>query len=300
MVIIFGEVVGSVFKSLPDVVMRAPATGNPGITGVKDVVVKDIIPAGVDLHTAKNPPGAMGEDITVDDLATDGIIQAKARLTPDEVFVAGSADMMEVVVPEGIAAVGRVAPHIHSALVVGFGDRVVGLVELDEMVVASDPHDTAGAVMHQVVGNPVAHPHQQDGRGVSAVNTAEVVEVAVFNKMPARGQGFPVPAIDLGGTAPDSMDLTTEDAVGAAAVNDHAPAGDAPDNTTRQEDIPAVVDLDPVPAGQVKNHPLKAQVGKVFHQHQRFGEHADFDYSRFRVRRRIEVKDAAGRSEEHT
>src|SRR5690554_2550653 len=104
MVIIFGKVVGPVFKPLPDVVIGAPATGDPGVTGVKDVVVKDIVPAGVDLHTAKDPPGAMGEDIAVDDLAADGIIQAEPCLAPDKVFIAGFADMMEVVVPEDIPA----------------------------------------------------------------------------------------------------------------------------------------------------------------------------------------------------
>src|SRR5690606_42128907 len=95
MVIIFGKVVGPVFKPLPDVVIRAPAAGDPGVTGVKDVVVKDLVPAGVDLHTATNPPGAMGEDIAIDDLAADSITQADARPAPGNVFIAGFAEPPE-------------------------------------------------------------------------------------------------------------------------------------------------------------------------------------------------------------
>ena len=122
-----------------------------------------------------------------------------------------------------------IAEQLHRALVVGFPHGVEDLVELDQMVIALDPHGAARAVVHQVVRHPVAHPFELNRRRVGPVNAAEAVDAAVLDKVSTRFECGAVAANDLGGPPADGVDVAPQQAVGLATLNGDAVARHAAD-----------------------------------------------------------------------
>jgi hypothetical protein len=190
------------------------------------------------------------------------------------------------------AAVGRVGEQLHRALVVGFQHRAVHFVEFDHVIVALDAHDAAGTVVHQVVGDAVADAFQLDGRRVGAVDAAEVVDPAVLDEMPRRGERGSVAADDLAGAAADRVDVAAEQPVLLAALDGDAVAGQAADGAAEDQAALAVGQDQAVEASQVEVSPSRRTSVTSVHRQHRAGKHADLDHRGLQVGRRVQVQNA--------
>jgi len=96
--------------------------------------------------------------------------------------------VVQVVVPNDCPAHRPLATGVDGSRVIGLVTYAVDLVELDEMVVAPEPNSFVRDVMDQIVGGPMAHPTQRDGRAADPIPPALVVDVIVFGVMAGRGE----------------------------------------------------------------------------------------------------------------
>jgi hypothetical protein len=69
-------------------------------------------------------------------------------------------------------------------------------IELDQMVVPAEKNGTMWVVVNEVVGSPLPHAADEDGRDVTLGPATLPGKVTVLDKMPARLKSLAIPAAE--------------------------------------------------------------------------------------------------------
>src|SRR5205085_338638 len=129
-------------------------------------------------------------------------------------------------------------------------------------------------------------------RRVSAVNAPEVVDAAVGDHVAPGRQPGAVASHDLGGAAPDGVDVATEQRVTQAAEDTDAVACHALNRAAGNKTICTVIEHNAVPACEVEDDAFKACVGEVGAGNHGPAQHGKLDGGVGQIGRRIEIQNS--------
>ena len=118
----------------------------------------------------------------------------------------------------------------------------MGLVELDQVLVAPDPQRAAGDVMKQIVTEAGANTVQPDARGVRVVNPRQVMDMAVLDEVIARRERLAIAPGHGHSAATQRVKVTGLKHMTAPTPDLGARAGHFPDGATFETDVRATLD----------------------------------------------------------
>ncbi len=213
----------------------------------------------------KSDRPAAFEEIPVDGDARDHVVQADAG----GAALRAAANVAPAVPPDHDAAIERVAEHVDPALVVGLLDHVADHVQLDEVVVALDPHGGGRHSLEEVVGDPVAAAVEVNGGRVGAFEPGDVGDRAVLDEVPAGSQRLAVAAGHARPAAAERVHRAAEDAVALPALDDDGVAAEPPERAAGDQAVRPAADVNPVAAALLERQSEDHHVLDVVHRHER-------------------------------
>ena len=166
------------------------------------------------------------------------------------------------------------------ALVVGLLDDVADQVQLDEVVVALDPHRRRRDALEEVVRDPVAAAVEVHRRRVGPLEPGDVVDGAVLDEVAAGRERLAVAAGHARPAAAERVHRAAEDAVAPAALDDDRVAAEPPQRAAGHQAVRAAADVDPVAAALLERQseqrsrarrPPSSTNGLVEHAQDRLG-----------------------------
>ncbi len=214
---------------------HVPAVGVPAVIDVqggyaldKDIVLHHVVAAPANHDAAQRHPV---EDVAEDGRAAAAVVEIHApglvrrliavhpvlvRPQPGE---AEAVDVVKLVVPDDIAALGPVAAHVERAVVGAFHAHVVDVIELDDVLVAAKENRDVGRVVYQIVRHAVADAADVHAGLIGLVEFPEVVNVVVDCLVPAGCQCLAVTARKHNAAAAGVRDVVAQHAHAASALD---------------------------------------------------------------------------------
>ena len=192
---------------------------------------------------------------------------------------------MHEVIADAIAAEGVVAPGVNGADVAGLQCVAVDLIELDEVVVASEEDRAVRVVMDKIVRGALANAADEHGGDIALGPAALARKVAILHKVPAGAKGLPVAAVHRDAAVARIEDVAAQDAVAGAVLNGDAVVADVADEAAGDAVARAAVDLDGAAARGFEDQAAEGDVGNVGEFEQRLGEEGKEDFGRGALRR---------------
>src|SRR5262245_30110157 len=116
----------------------------------------------------------------------------------------------------------------------------MNLVVFDQMVVAAEIHGHVRRVVDEVITRAIAHAPQTHRRVIYRVPAAEMVDMAILDRMSARSQRLTLAAFEPNTAVTGLIKVAPYHLIARSTLDDHAPTPAVADLTAGHDHIRAL------------------------------------------------------------
>ena len=252
----------------------------------EDVILGDVVVAAVTEHgpeAALARIAAADKEVAEHRVAPIAVIEVDGRRAVSH----RAADVTPQVVPDHIAATGRITALIKRTRVVARVAHIVDHVVFEDVVVAADADGHVRRVVQQVVRSAVADTAERDAAGIAELMLGEPPDVIVHGLMAGWRERLAVAPLQYESAGAGIVNVAALDAMARTARHADANLARVADDTGFDAIAAASDHREAVAETRLQNEAAQRHVRGVLQRHERRiqrGEH-DVRLSSWRVAR---------------